>query len=198
MQEVFAACHEYVSPMGYQLQCRADVCKCGAPCLCSILAHYARTCRRHGVIVEFRSHVTECGESDTCLHITEIHDNCIPIVWEDKGCVHTVYLFFPAIACPPTMEYGVCVSLCQRRCLFLSVPQPCGDECEEGCVCPEGTYLNTHTHTCVPQYAHFDFSFNHSSSTQTSLSILRIEYDSSKDILSSGDHLSSWTAGYIS
>ncbi|XP_056591424.1 otogelin [Triplophysa dalaica] len=116
MQEVFAACHEYVSPMGYQLQCRADVCKCGAPCLCSILAHYARTCRRHGVIVEFRSHVTEC-----------------------------------AIACPPTMEYGVCVSLCQRRCLFLSVPQTCGDECEEGCVCPEGTYLNTHTHTCVPQ-----------------------------------------------
>ncbi|XP_051757713.1 otogelin-like isoform X6 [Ctenopharyngodon idella] len=115
-QEVFSACHEYVSPVGFQLQCRADVCKCGAPCLCSILAHYARTCRRHGVIIEFRSHLPEC-----------------------------------AILCPSTMEYGVCVSSCQRRCLFLSLPQPCGDECEEGCVCPEGTYFNMHTHTCVPR-----------------------------------------------
>ncbi|ROK23437.1 Otogelin [Anabarilius grahami] len=115
-QEVFSACHEYVSPVGFQLQCRADVCKCGAPCLCSILAHYARTCMRHGVIIEFRSHLPEC-----------------------------------AILCPSTMEYGVCVSSCQRRCLFLSLPQPCGDECEEGCVCPEGTYFNMHTHTCVPR-----------------------------------------------
>ncbi|XP_016092643.1 otogelin-like [Sinocyclocheilus grahami] len=116
MQEVFSACREYVSPVGFQLQCRADVCKCGAPCLCSILAHYARTCRRHGVIIEFRSHLPEC-----------------------------------AITCPSTMEYGVCVSSCQRRCLFLSLPQLCGDECEEGCVCPEGTYFNMHTHTCVPR-----------------------------------------------
>ncbi|XP_073764936.1 otogelin isoform X2 [Danio rerio] len=115
-QEVFSACHEYVSPVGFQLQCRADVCKCGALCLCSILAHYARTCRRHGVIIEFRSHLPEC-----------------------------------AVSCPSTMEYGVCVSACQRRCLFLSLPQPCGDECEEGCVCPEGTYFNMHTHTCVPR-----------------------------------------------
>ncbi|KAL1271209.1 hypothetical protein QQF64_030225, partial [Cirrhinus molitorella] len=115
-QEMFSACHEYVNPVGFQLQCRADVCKCGAPCLCSILAHYARTCRRHGVIIEFRSHLPEC-----------------------------------AITCPSTMEYGICVSSCQRRCLFLSLPQPCGDDCEEGCVCPEGTYFNMHTHTCVPR-----------------------------------------------
>ncbi|XP_058637642.1 otogelin [Onychostoma macrolepis] len=115
-QEVFSACHEYVSPVGFQLQCRADVCKCGAPCLCSILAHYARTCRRQGVIIEFRSYLPEC-----------------------------------AITCPSSMEYGVCVSSCQRRCLFLSLPQPCGEECEEGCVCPEGTYFNMHTHTCVPR-----------------------------------------------
>ncbi|XP_051564620.1 otogelin-like isoform X2 [Myxocyprinus asiaticus] len=116
MQEVFSACYEYVSPVAFQLQCRADVCKCGAPCLCSIIAHYARTCRRHSVIIEFRTHLPEC-----------------------------------AVSCPPTMEYGVCVSSCQRRCQFLSLPQPCGDECEEGCVCPEGTYFNMHTHTCVPR-----------------------------------------------
>ncbi|MCI4393255.1 hypothetical protein PGIGA_G00155360 [Pangasianodon gigas] len=114
MQEVFAVCHEHVSPMAFQLQCRADVCRCGTSCLCSALAHYTRTCRKHNIIIEFRSHVPEC-----------------------------------AVTCPPTMEYGVCVSSCERHCLSLSLPQFCGDECEEGCVCPQGTYYSMHTQTCV-------------------------------------------------
>uniref|UniRef100_A0A3Q3GTN9 TIL domain-containing protein n=1 Tax=Labrus bergylta TaxID=56723 RepID=A0A3Q3GTN9_9LABR len=38
-----------------------------------------------------------------------------------------------ALTCPPTMEYGTCVSSCQRRCSALSIPQHCGEECEEGC-----------------------------------------------------------------
>ncbi|XP_058237297.1 otogelin isoform X1 [Hemibagrus wyckioides] len=113
-QEVFAVCHEHVSPMAFQLQCRADVCRCGTPCLCSALAHYIRTCRKHNIIIEFRSHVPEC-----------------------------------AVTCPPTMEYGVCVSSCERHCLSLSLPKVCGDECEEGCVCPQGTYYSMHTQTCV-------------------------------------------------
>ncbi|XP_062845430.1 otogelin [Trichomycterus rosablanca] len=114
MQETFSVCHEHVSPVAFYLQCRADVCRCGTPCLCSALAHYARACRKHSVIIEFRSHMPEC-----------------------------------AVACPPTMEYGICVSSCERHCLYLSKPQSCGEECEEGCVCPEGTYYSTHTHTCV-------------------------------------------------
>ncbi|TSY13799.1 Otogelin [Bagarius yarrelli] len=114
MQEIFAVCHEYVSPLAFHLQCRADVCRCGTPCLCSALAHYTRTCRKHNVIIEFRAHVPEC-----------------------------------ALTCPPTMEYGVCVSSCDRHCLSLSLPQFCGDECEEGCVCPQGTYYSMHTQTCV-------------------------------------------------
>ena len=61
-QEVFSPCHEYISPAPFQRQCRADTCKCGTPCLCSALAHYARHCRKFSVIVEFRSHVPDCGE----------------------------------------------------------------------------------------------------------------------------------------
>ncbi|XP_053473113.1 otogelin [Ictalurus furcatus] len=114
MQEVFAVCHEHVSPMAFQLQCHADVCRCGTQCLCAALAHYTRACRKHSIIIEFRSHVPEC-----------------------------------AVTCPPTMEYGVCVSSCERHCLSLSLTQFCGDECEEGCVCPQGTYYSTHTQTCV-------------------------------------------------
>ncbi|XP_070687646.1 otogelin [Pempheris klunzingeri] len=113
-QDLFSACHEYLSPTPFHQQCRSDTCKCGTPCLCSALAHYARHCRRFSVIVDFRSHIPDC-----------------------------------AVTCPETMQYGTCVSSCQRRCSALSVPQHCGEECEEGCVCPQGSFYNHRTHTCV-------------------------------------------------
>ncbi|XP_069382390.1 otogelin isoform X2 [Paralichthys olivaceus] len=113
-QDLFSSCHEYLSPTPFHQQCRSDTCKCGTPCLCSALAHYARHCRRFSVIVDFRSHVPDCE-----------------------------------VSCPATMQYGTCVSSCQRRCSALSVPQHCGEECEEGCVCPEGSFYNHRTLTCV-------------------------------------------------
>uniref|UniRef100_A0AAZ3SXK3 Otogelin n=1 Tax=Oncorhynchus tshawytscha TaxID=74940 RepID=A0AAZ3SXK3_ONCTS len=115
-QELFSACHEYLSPVPFHQQCKADTCKCGQSCLCSSLAHYARQCRKYSVITEFRSTVPDCE-----------------------------------VTCPDTMEYGTCVSSCQRRCSALSMQQHCGEECEEGCVCPHGTFYSTHTHTCVPR-----------------------------------------------
>uniref|UniRef100_A0A3Q2CIL9 Otogelin n=1 Tax=Cyprinodon variegatus TaxID=28743 RepID=A0A3Q2CIL9_CYPVA len=113
-QDLFSACHEYLSPTPFHQQCRADTCRCGTPCLCSALAHYARHCRRFSVIIDFRSHISDC-----------------------------------AVTCPTTMQYGTCVSSCQRRCSSLSVPQHCGEYCEEGCVCPQGSFYNHRTHTCV-------------------------------------------------
>ncbi|XP_034536187.1 otogelin [Notolabrus celidotus] len=113
-QDLFSACHEYLSPTSFHQQCRSDTCKCGTPCLCSALAHYARHCRRFSVIIDFRSQIPDC-----------------------------------ALTCPPTMTYGTCVSSCQRRCSALSAPQHCGEECEEGCVCPQGSFFNHRTHTCV-------------------------------------------------
>uniref|UniRef100_A0A8C7GE24 Otogelin n=1 Tax=Oncorhynchus kisutch TaxID=8019 RepID=A0A8C7GE24_ONCKI len=113
-QELFSACHEYLSPVPFHQQCKADTCKCGQPCLCSSLAHYARQCRKYSVI-------------------TDIYPSPVEVT------------------CPDTMEYGTCVSSCQRRCSALSTQQHCGEECEEGCVCPHGTFYSTHTHTCVPR-----------------------------------------------
>ncbi|XP_029702117.1 otogelin [Takifugu rubripes] len=113
-QDLFSACHEHLSPTAFHRQCRSDTCKCGTPCLCSSLAHYAHHCRRFSVVVDFRSQVPDC-----------------------------------ATTCPPTMQYGPCVSSCQSRCSALSVPQHCGEECEEGCVCPSGTFYNHRTQTCV-------------------------------------------------
>ncbi|XP_037548538.1 otogelin [Nematolebias whitei] len=113
-QELFSACHEYLSPAPFHQQCRADTCKCGTPCFCSALAHYARHCRRFSVVIDFRSHVSDC-----------------------------------AVTCPATMQYGTCVSSCQQQCSFLSLPPHCGEDCEEGCTCPLGSFYNHRTHTCV-------------------------------------------------
>ncbi|XP_051885648.1 otogelin-like [Pristis pectinata] len=54
-----------------------------------------------------------------------------------------------AIQCPSTMVYGPCVSFCNQKCQSLSMPEDCSNECTEGCACPDGTYYNTKTHTCV-------------------------------------------------
>ncbi|XP_037103954.1 otogelin [Syngnathus acus] len=113
-RDLFSPCHEYLSPVPFQQQCRSDTCKCGTACLCSALAHYARHCRRFSIVIDFRSHILDC-----------------------------------AVTCPITMQYGVCVSSCQRRCSALSSSQHCGGECEEGCVCPLGLFYNQLTHTCV-------------------------------------------------
>ncbi|KAJ8373644.1 hypothetical protein SKAU_G00042240 [Synaphobranchus kaupii] len=40
-EEPFGPCHAYVSPGMYHQQCRFQACRCGRPCLCTALAHYA-------------------------------------------------------------------------------------------------------------------------------------------------------------
>lgn len=146
-QDLFSACHEYLSPTSFLQQCRSDTCKCGTPCLCSALANYARHCRRFSIIVDFRSHVPSCGEwpancADVWLILQHalLKEKCNPF----SVCA--------AVTCPDTMQYGTCVSSCQRRCSALSVPERCGGECEEGCVCPQGSFYNHRTHTCVHRY----------------------------------------------
>lgn len=61
-QDLFSACHQHLSPATFHQQCRSDTCRCGTPCLCSALAHYARHCRRFSVVVDFRSQIPDCGE----------------------------------------------------------------------------------------------------------------------------------------
>ncbi|XP_041132308.1 otogelin-like protein [Polyodon spathula] len=113
-KELFAPCHEYLSPTAFYQQCKSDTCKCGETCLCGALGHYTRQCRKHGVIIDFRAHVSEC-----------------------------------AAQCQETMEYGTCISSCNRNCRSLSLSEACGEECVEGCVCPGGTYYNSKSQKCV-------------------------------------------------
>ncbi|MEQ2312212.1 hypothetical protein AMECASPLE_028525, partial [Ameca splendens] len=62
LESVFTPCHGHISPISYQQQCRYQACRCGSSCLCTALAHYTYLCSKHGVDVNFRSHVSECGK----------------------------------------------------------------------------------------------------------------------------------------
>lgn len=62
MGSVFSPCHGHISPNIYHQQCRYQACRCGSSCLCMALAHYAYLCSKHGVNINFRSQVSECGE----------------------------------------------------------------------------------------------------------------------------------------
>ncbi|XP_071660051.1 otogelin-like protein [Patagioenas fasciata] len=113
-QEVFAPCHAYISPTLYYQLCRFDACKCGSSCLCNALAHYAHVCGKHGVVVDFRSHISYC-----------------------------------AVMCHSGMLYHQCSSFCKHSCASLSMTNACGDDCAEGCNCPDGKYFEESVNSCV-------------------------------------------------
>uniref|UniRef100_A0A8C6K181 Uncharacterized protein n=1 Tax=Melopsittacus undulatus TaxID=13146 RepID=A0A8C6K181_MELUD len=113
-QEVFAPCHAYISPGLYYQQCRFDACKCGSSCLCNALAHYAYVCGKHGVVADFRSHISYC-----------------------------------AVMCHSGMLYHQCSSFCKHSCASLSMANICGDDCAEGCNCPDGKYFEESVNFCV-------------------------------------------------
>uniref|UniRef100_A0AAR2LEP6 Otogelin n=1 Tax=Pygocentrus nattereri TaxID=42514 RepID=A0AAR2LEP6_PYGNA len=189
MQEVFAVCHEHVSPVGFQLQCRADVCRCGTPCLCSALAHYARTCRKHNVIIDFRSHYYAMWCVYVCIYLC---DSCTKI-----PCVCMCYSSDKL--CPPGQIYEDCGNMvdglsaskglaCDRTCesyllnLTCSIHEPCvpgcicppgllkhGDECFEPVACPcfwkgkeyyPGDKVSSPCHQCVCQHGSFQCEFH--------------------------------------
>lgn len=89
----------------------------------------------------------------TCRIVVRIRLKCrlrsFLQLYSDAALSYRALSPLPAVICPTAMQYGTCVSSCQRRCSSLSVPQHCGGDCEEGCVCPQGTFYNHRTHTCV-------------------------------------------------
>ncbi|XP_068787387.1 otogelin-like protein [Struthio camelus] len=113
-QELFAPCHAYISPGLYYQLCRFDACKCGSSCLCNALAQYAYVCGKHGVAIDFRSHISYC-----------------------------------AVMCHNGMLYHQCSSFCKHSCASLSMANSCGDDCAEGCNCPDGKYFEESVNFCV-------------------------------------------------
>ncbi|NP_001291257.2 otogelin precursor [Bos taurus] len=123
--ELFAPCSAYLSPVPYFEQCRRDACRCGQPCLCATLAHYAHLCQRHGLPVDFRARLPGCALS---CEATKEYSPCV------APCGQTCQDLAGPEAC------GVDGGSDLR-----------GDECVEGCACPPDTYLDTQADLCVPR-----------------------------------------------
>ncbi|KAI4580846.1 hypothetical protein MJG53_010388 [Ovis ammon polii x Ovis aries] len=123
--ELFAPCSAYLSPVPYFEQCRRDACRCGQPCLCATLAHYAHLCQRHGLPIDFRARLPSCALS---CEATKEYSPCV------APCGQTCQDLAGPEACG--VHGGSDLS---------------GDECVEGCACPPDTYLDTQADLCVPR-----------------------------------------------
>ncbi|XP_040114192.1 otogelin [Oryx dammah] len=123
--ELFAPCSAYLSPVPYFEQCRRDACRCGQPCLCATLAHYAHLCQRHGLPIDFRARLPGCALS---CEATKEYSPCV------APCGQTCQDLAGPEAC--RVDGGSDLS---------------GDECVEGCACPPDTYLDTQADLCVPR-----------------------------------------------
>ncbi|XP_062348494.1 otogelin-like protein [Cinclus cinclus] len=97
-QDVFAPCHAYISPGLYYQLCRFDACKCGSSCLCNALAHYAYVCGKHGVIIDFRSHVSYCA---VMCHSGMLYHQC------SSFCKHS---------CASLSMANICADDCAEGC----------------------------------------------------------------------------------
>ncbi|XP_051689895.2 otogelin [Oryctolagus cuniculus] len=123
--ELFAPCSAYLSPLPYFEQCRRDACRCGQPCLCATLAHFAHLCQRHGLPIDFRAQLPACALS---CEATKKYSPCV------APCGQTCQDLASPEACGA--DGGGDLSR---------------DECVEGCACPPDTYLDTQADLCVPR-----------------------------------------------
>ncbi|XP_010125566.1 PREDICTED: otogelin-like protein, partial [Chlamydotis macqueenii] len=169
-QEVFAPCHAYISPGLYYQLCRFDACKCGSSCLCNALAHYAYVCGKHGVVVDFRSHISYCA---VMCHSGMLYHQC------SSFCKHSCASLSMANICDDDCAEGCncpdgkyfeesvnfCVSISACHCHYKgkalqpgeTLPTPTGScQCLNGTVkCIEATTENT-VHVCPEGKIYYD------------------------------------------
>ncbi|NWV24748.1 OTOGL protein, partial [Origma solitaria] len=169
-QDVFAPCHAYISPGLYYQLCRFDACKCGSSCLCNALAHYAYVCGKHGVIVDFRSHISHCA---VMCHSGMLYHQC------SSFCKHSCASLSMANSCADDCAEGCncpdgkyfeesvnfCVSMSGCHCHYKGkalqpgeiLPTPTGScQCLNGTVkCIEATTENI-VHICPEGKIYYD------------------------------------------
>ncbi|XP_041873607.1 otogelin-like protein isoform X2 [Corvus kubaryi] len=169
-QDIFAPCHAYISPGLYHQLCRFDACKCGSSCLCNALAHYAYVCGKHGVIVDFRSHVSYCA---VMCHSGMLYHQC------SSFCKHSCASLSMANICADDCAEGCncpdgkyfeesvnfCVSISGCHCHYKGkalqpgeiLPMPTGScQCLNGTVkCIEATTENI-VHVCPEGKIYYD------------------------------------------
>uniref|UniRef100_A0A8C0GJ61 Otogelin n=1 Tax=Chelonoidis abingdonii TaxID=106734 RepID=A0A8C0GJ61_CHEAB len=160
-KELFAPCHTYLSPVSYFEQCRRDTCKCGQICLCSALANYAHQCRRHGVIIDFRSSIPDCALS---CEDTKEYSTCV------STCGQTCQTFsmpetcsgdcVEGCACPLGTYLNSKTERCVQRSAIFCFPVhncPAG-QIYVNCSNPQANMEFSRERTCENQLLNLTFS----------------------------------------
>ncbi|XP_053799519.1 otogelin-like protein [Vidua chalybeata] len=169
-QDMFAPCHAYISPGLYYQLCRFDACKCGSSCLCNALAHYAYVCGKHGVIIDFRSHVSYCA---VMCHSGMLYHQCSSFCKHSCASLSMVNICADDCAegcnCPDGKYFeesvNFCVSISGCHCHYKGralqpgeiLPTPTGScQCLNGTVkCIEATTENI-VHICPEGKIYYD------------------------------------------
>ncbi|NWU28455.1 OTOGL protein, partial [Dyaphorophyia castanea] len=169
-QDIFAPCHAYISPGLYYQLCRFDACKCGSSCLCNALAHYAYVCGKHGVIVDFRAHVSYCA---VMCHSGMLYHQCSSFCKHSCASLSTANICADDCAegcnCPDGMYFeeavNFCVPISGCHCRYKGkalqpgeiLPMPTGScQCLNGTVkCIEATTENI-VHICPEGKIYYD------------------------------------------
>ncbi|XP_066557054.1 otogelin [Amia ocellicauda] len=160
-QELFSPCHEYLSPAPFHQHCKADTCKCGKMCLCAALAHYARQCRKYGVILDFRARVSECAvQCPPTLEYGPCVSSCTHRCPSLATTQHCGQECEEGCACPPGTYYSTRTLQCVRKnecpCTFLGAEYAPGDiivtssgiqVCKDGRMSPQSPSIEM---TCPP------------------------------------------------
>ncbi|KAF3829945.1 hypothetical protein GH733_001370 [Mirounga leonina] len=126
--ELFAPCSAYLSPVPYFEQCRQDACRCGQPCLCAALAHYAHLCRRHGLPVDFRAHLPACADAITCLCVL------MPLAAPAPESAHfSLFLGSTGTSAPATFkEWTIPLETATFHLWATVHPSPPNSHCKDG------------------------------------------------------------------
>ncbi|CAH1404838.1 unnamed protein product [Nezara viridula] len=130
---MFLDCHFYVDPITYYQNCLYDMCSCSkkkTECFCPIISAFVKECASHGIPVEWRSKIRECGLQcprgqvyETCGKACS--RSCTDLSREKK-CSD---LCLEGCNCPSGFvldSRGVCIPIAQCPCIFNGLQYPPG------------------------------------------------------------------------
>ncbi|XP_026679243.1 hemocytin-like [Diaphorina citri] len=153
-------CHLVVDPTPYYEDCLYDLCSCsGTPlsqCFCPIVAAYAKDCSHHGVPLEWRSTVRECGKYPN----HESYDECKNAVWDCKLATEKEISTYPneiyemSTYCNASqhLAFTHCEPAEPVTCHNMGKPHPAHHSpalCRAGCICKQGYVLDSISKQCV-------------------------------------------------
>ncbi|XP_072039470.1 SCO-spondin-like [Amphiura filiformis] len=112
--DIFRPCHGSSDPQVHYEICRYDVCGCQSDTV------------DHCLCNAISAYSNECANSGVFID------------WHEHQLVYDVC----EITCPPGQLYSQCGPTCGQTCRDLAYDCVEGDDCTDGCNCPEGLVLN--------------------------------------------------------